>query len=115
MNYTYTLNICIKLKSYAHIYDTKILALIFKNQRRKKEPFEANPLWNLKKDCKCCFESMVDSLFQIAIEKLDMKIFQRWKKTKIINFLMGNDHWEFIIGETRICTPENSYNIMNSS
>ncbi len=35
---------------------TKILTLTLENQRRKKELFEANPLWNPKKDCKCCFE-----------------------------------------------------------
>jgi len=40
-----------------HIYMiSKILTLTLENQRRKKEPFEANFLWNPKKDCKSCFE-----------------------------------------------------------
>jgi hypothetical protein len=41
--------------------------------------------------------------------------FPNVKKTKIINFLMNNDYWEFIIGETRIYSPKNFYNIINSS
>jgi hypothetical protein len=52
------------------------------------------------------FWKIVDGLFQIVIEKLDEKNFQMWKKFKIINFLMGNDYWEFIVGETRICSPK---------
>jgi hypothetical protein len=57
---------------------------------------------------------MVHGFFQIVIEKLD-KYFQMWKKNKIINFLMGKDYWEFIIGGTRIYSSRKSYNIINSS
>jgi hypothetical protein len=42
---------------------------------------------------------MVDSLFQIAIEKLHKNNFQVWK-FRIMNFLMGKGYWEFVtIGE----------------
>jgi hypothetical protein len=49
---------------------------------------------------------MVDGLFQIVIETLDEKNFQMWKKNMIINFLMGNDYWEFINGEIKIYFPK---------
>jgi hypothetical protein len=39
---------------------------------------------------------MTDGLSQIAIEKLDKNNFQMWK-FMIMNFLMGNGYWEFII------------------
>jgi hypothetical protein len=38
---------------------------------------------------------MVDSLFQITIEKLNKNNFQVWK-FRIMNFLMGKGYWEFI-------------------
>ncbi len=41
---------------------------------------------------------MVDSLSQIAIEKLDKNNFQVWK-FRIMNFLMGKGYWDFITGD----------------
>ncbi len=50
---------------------------------------------------------MVDSLSQIAIEKLDKNNFQVWK-FRIMNFLMGKCYWEFNIGdENEPPLPEN--------
>jgi hypothetical protein len=43
---------------------------------------------------------MSSSLFQIAIEKLNNNNFQVWK-FMIMNFLMGKDYWEFIIGDEK--------------
>ncbi len=41
---------------------------------------------------------MGDGFSQIAIEKLDKNNFQVWK-FRIMNFLMGEGYWEFIIGD----------------
>jgi hypothetical protein len=43
---------------------------------------------------------MVDSLSQIAIEKLDRNNFQMWK-FRIMNFLMGKGYWEFITSDEK--------------
>jgi hypothetical protein len=41
---------------------------------------------------------IVDSLSQIAIEKLNNNNFQMWK-FRIMNFLMGKGYWEFVTGD----------------
>jgi hypothetical protein len=41
---------------------------------------------------------MVDGISQVAIEKLNKNNFQVWK-FRIMNFLMGESYWEFIIGD----------------
>jgi len=43
---------------------------------------------------------MVESLFQIVIEKLEKNNFQMWK-FRIMNFLMGKGYWEFITGDEK--------------
>jgi hypothetical protein len=43
---------------------------------------------------------MADGLFQIAIGKINKNNLQVWK-FKIMNFLMREGYWEFIIGDEK--------------
>jgi hypothetical protein len=58
---------------------------------------------------------MVDSFFQITIEKLDKNNFQVWK-FRIMNFLMGKGYWELITSDEKEPTlPKNPHTTTNSS